>query len=374
MADVVLHIGAGKCGSSAIQTALTRNPALRKDNGSFLVYGVIDANGQLLRGAQLQPTTNIRGYCASEGPLHRFDEQRLVNISCQLADVKAETIVFSNESWLHQSKRLTAVLPYFGKPVRIVAYVRPPVSFLNSAWWQWGAWQDMRLEDWVKQRLRSTFWDIPLRSWTQNPHVCELIIRPLKEDIVGDFFALLGVTKNRPANVQINSGLPAPILRLFQKHSQLRKNSQIDFVLAKRLQSNGSAPWVLHRDAVRFILKKTKAHNHELLKLLAPDTAQEILEDARWWRASAFADRKVEASGPVEADATEIEKLCLDMALAIFRSEKEIHLRTQNSRKVPAPAPSSSGGRPTSSSKLGRRLSKSLMRFGSVRWLSRKWS
>jgi hypothetical protein len=63
--DVVLHIGGGKCGSSAIQTALTRQPVLSKEDGGRVGYGFIDNSGRLFHGAQINTVRNARGYHAS---------------------------------------------------------------------------------------------------------------------------------------------------------------------------------------------------------------------------------------------------------------------------------------------------------------------
>jgi len=46
--NVILHIGAGKCGSSALQTVLSQNPELGISRDGSVRYASIQSNGELL--------------------------------------------------------------------------------------------------------------------------------------------------------------------------------------------------------------------------------------------------------------------------------------------------------------------------------------
>jgi hypothetical protein len=326
--DVVLHIGAGKCGSSAIQTALTRQPVLRKEDGRRVGYGFIDNSGRLFHGAQLNTVRNARGYHASPSAVRidAFDDRQFAAIGRQLDKLRVDTLVLSNEDWLRQNRRLKRLLTHIGKTVRVIAYVRPPVSFLNAAWWQWGAWQDVNFDEWLTRKLSDSLWSIPLRAWRKDPHVSDISIRLLPDDVVGDFFTLLGVKLSTATSDNVNRGLPATILRLYQRNKQLRPTrhaSEIDFILARRVNYSGSAPWVLERDMVERIVAKTLPSNRELLTMLTPDLAESMRRDPRWWDAGAFADRRVESWEPQLPDIAELERLCVAMAEAIVRMERQ---------------------------------------------------
>jgi hypothetical protein len=232
----------------------------------------------------------------------------------------------SSENWLYQNKRLQMLLTQLGGGLRAIAYVRPQVGFLNAAWWQWGAWLNVNFDEWLSRKLLDSRWSIPLRAWRKDPHISNLSIRLLPDDVVDDFFLLLGIRKAAAARADVNKGLPATILRLYQRNRQLRPSrhaSETDFILSKRVNHPGSAPWVLDRDTVRRIIAKTSQSNHELLTMLSPDQAESMRRDPRWWDAEAFADRKVESWEPQVPETADLERLCVAMAETIVRMERQ---------------------------------------------------
>ena len=286
--------------------------------GEFSVYGV-----------RIHPAKSAVGYRASANArrIAAFDHTQFSALGRQLDAVEVDTLVLSSEGWLPQASLFERAFRIWQKPMRVIAYVRPQANYLNAAWWQWGAWEDVGLEAWLTQRLPASFWSVPLAEWRDTPFVEELSIRLLPEEVVGDFLAALGVTRHVPPSVRINTSLPAPILRLFQRNRKLRPTkyaAEIDFALARHVAYRGSAPWVLARKTVEDIIAKARPSNEQLLHMLRPDMAEKMRSDPRWWDADAFAGEKVEPWEPQPPKVEELERLSLAMAEAILRMDGEI--------------------------------------------------
>jgi hypothetical protein len=65
MSQVILHIGASKCGSSALQTMFTEHPVLERRDGTRVAYAAVDGQGSVRHGEKLRASNGIRGYCSS---------------------------------------------------------------------------------------------------------------------------------------------------------------------------------------------------------------------------------------------------------------------------------------------------------------------
>lgn len=330
-AQLLLHIGSNKCGSSALQTALSQHRQWTDRQGRTIAYAGLDENGTLLHGDALGAATarSLRGYTAAPHPQHlaRFTTARLRELSRQFAAVEADTLIVSHEAWRSHGPTLRDhLLPAFPVPITAVIYVRPQVSYLNAGWWQWGAWQDVPLAEWIHQRIPDIQWHESIVAFQETTGIEDVRIRLLPREIVGDFFELLDADPPQRASRPINSGLSPALLRLFQRHRRrLRPGphaSGIDFVLSRHLPQSVSSPWVLEQQMVQFIVEQSEESNRSLLRILDPEQAAIMQSDPRWWSASAFADKRVEPWNPQPPQADELDELCAQMARIILEFEQ----------------------------------------------------
>lgn len=133
---LVLHVGMGKTGSSAIQQSLELNRAeLEQQRARYLGmwFGSLDARFSGL----------IKQYDFFYSPPDKMREHGEHFLS-KLKEVNQqegiETFVMSNESFWEQAGRLYPFIESIrsGAEIRLVGYVRNPISWLPSAYAQWG--------------------------------------------------------------------------------------------------------------------------------------------------------------------------------------------------------------------------------------------
>lgn len=302
MARIILHVGAGKCGSSALQTLLTRQAALRDSDGTVWRYAVFDDRLALSVAPGLRADP-VRGYlsCASLANLRPHGPADLARLARALA--AAGPVVLSNEALLCMPDLAREFLTALGLPVTVLAYVRPQVDYVNSAWWQWGAWAcggDAHDRNrWITKRIRQAQYGDFLDRWQAIGVVERIVVRPLPRDIVTDFLDAFGF--ERPVGLathRTNPSLPGPVLRLLQAFPELRAahGPEIDFLLPALLPPEAAAPtpWVIDPALAEAIIDRSRPGNDRLLSRMTPDCAGAMREDRRWWSPEAFADRKPE--------------------------------------------------------------------------------
>lgn len=334
MTLAVLHIGAGKCGSSALQTTLSQNPVLGDESSSKTRYVAIRHDGPPLHGEALSRHASVApwGYVASvsAGLLAQLPESRIRELSDQLHQISgsADRILLSNEGWINECRifEQSGLLARLGLDAEVVAYVRPPVEWLNSAWWQWGAWSGIPIDKWLGNHLAKVRWHELISSWIDQAKVQKVTVRLLTSDVVSDFCDVVQVP--RLPGTSSNRGLPGTVLRLYQRHRELRASphdSAGDFVFAKYLGSlsDDPTPWVMGPYRIRRILEATQESNRRLLELLDDDSRTSMEGDGRWWDEAAYADKKKSSEGPVEPSVRQLEQIAVAALSSIRQLEDE---------------------------------------------------
>ncbi|QVL52134.1 MAG: hypothetical protein KFB97_11755 [Cyanobium sp. M30B3] len=199
---LIVHIGAGKTGTSSIQAALTENEQiLAKHKIRYL--GMVLENGQKTYSWQYP-----------EGSVDLFDldalrqQNEVFNVlSSELtADDGANVLVWSNE-WMfgrHDSfiPALTAIKG-LGYTVKIICYVREHGSWSRSAYEQWGinnkaySGRVKSYREYFKVRPIRFMADVSPWLVSFGPDV-GLRNFDCRDDIVGDFFSVLGINHACP--------------------------------------------------------------------------------------------------------------------------------------------------------------------------------
>lgn len=333
---LILHIGGAKCGSSALQTELSVTDWAAQN--SEFVYAALHPMHGIVQGdaMRVHAMAAQHGYAASPNadvllgiaPNQRramFDELRALA-------AESKRVVLSNEGWLQQANAFLnrGLLDEIGLPFDIFLVVRPQVEFLNSGWWQWGAWEDAPLVDWVRKMAQEVHWHRYLEKWIAHPNCREVKVRLMSKDIVGDFFAafaksrLIGGEGNK-----LNASLPGDILRLYQRHRHLRPGPHLpatDFVISRLGIGGAPTPWVIPPALAEEVIAASRADNERLLAILPEDEAARMLANPAWWSVEAFAGKTLQSPLPQEPDAAAIDGLCASLVEAVARYDQELRL------------------------------------------------
>ncbi len=197
-----LHIGAGKCGSSAIQQFVDVN-----------VDGLADV-GVLVPGGDL--TAEPKG-CGMhlryfEDGIERSDfasevERRLIDLRAAALDRGHHTVVISAENLINPKGFVDVLTPARDLfDVRIVAYVRRQDDFVISAWQQWQIKQRDDFWEYYATARGQVNWFRQLEPWRCAFDRSNMIVRRFSRDtmvdgdVVSDFCDVIGVD---PATQQV---------------------------------------------------------------------------------------------------------------------------------------------------------------------------
>ncbi|MCC5975471.1 MAG: hypothetical protein JJT81_15675 [Rubellimicrobium sp.] len=323
MTVLTLHVGAAKCGSSALQAGLTRSPLIASADGAAFTYTVVDHKGRVLKGNELVPDP-VYGYRATVDAVHlaEFGRRTHAEIRRDLSQVSGP--VLSNEGLLASAPLAARFLEQLDLPVEVIAYMRPQVDFVNSAWWQWGAWSGIEMREQLRRLIRLCDYNMHIGRWESIPQVRKITLRLLPSDILADFHACLGAPppRDRP---RVNASLPGAILRLAQRHPDLhrRLGPELDFVLARRMSFEGlsGTPWILSAAYVQRIIERHRAGNTALMARLDPDQAAAMAADPRWWDTAAYAGRTAKSAGPLNTPRDEMDRLAIRLIEALLDAE-----------------------------------------------------
>lgn len=323
MADLILHIGAGKCGSSALQSYLTANPIVKKGDAVCAEYIALNARLRTIyTGEGLRKRAGVYGYAVSSDAVDlKIDKFRILRDKLAASE---HDLIISNEGWVHRPEEVIAYLKRSGIKARVVMYVRPQPPVINSAWWQWGAWDGSSINDYVAHRERHARWGNVAKHWLRHEVIKSFEIRPVREDVVADFIAgVLGCDAPGKTS-RANQSLSAEYLRLFQAHDGLRHGPAIESALSKNVPMRSRTPWVLEPAMVAGIIQRAKASNRAMLDLMDADSRKHVESDAAWWEPEAYADKLVASADPVPLENAELQKMCADMVTAIYRLEQRL--------------------------------------------------
>lgn len=298
---VVLHVGAPKAGSSALQYDLTRDPRRPVPGrpGTWSEYVAIDAGGRLLRGDALDAFASLYAarYCASADleALTADGRERLADAVAALAALRADgTIpVLSYELWLHsRADRIHAFTRALAAPVHVVVYVRDPVSWLRSRYWQRRGRIDRSRADWIEEHVANCRWVEPVARWQAAPGVVRVDVRLADRPVPHDFASLLGFTPPRD-HVSHNPSVPGEMARYLERHALSPEIhvSEAKFAWSRWTGAADAArgfdppPATFDADDLRMIIERSSAASAALLASCDDDVRSRIVADARWWSA-----------------------------------------------------------------------------------------
>jgi hypothetical protein len=297
--ETIAHVGAPKCGSSALQSYLTHNPMLTNKTGDSIGYGSFGFHG-FTPPDKIKKLINyrIRGYeCSAEGQAIRGFSDSLKSQIKSAIEKYPTSLIFSCEDWTNtfvsnDSDILIDLLTAGNsRRLKVVMFVRPPVQWINSAWWQWGAWvKNLDFKLWLANAIDNCKWSKYLRKIQKLKNVSDLLVFPLRGDIIPQFFHSINCEVSYSENSTKNQSLPAEIINLFKHSPELRPgphDSAIDFVALRAIlgssHSYQKSPWILEKSHIEEILDKTYDSNIDILNLMSEEDKCFVLKSPTWW-------------------------------------------------------------------------------------------
>jgi len=129
-------------------------------------------------------------------------------------------LFLSCEGWLslfRTQSGIDRIMPLLSgggrREVRLAAFVRPPVKRINSAWWQWGAWENgANFDTWLESAIRACNWSSAFRN---IPEGVNLVVRPVIGDVVHQMADITACEIPSVSSLDSNKSSSAEFLSLF---------------------------------------------------------------------------------------------------------------------------------------------------------------
>jgi hypothetical protein len=213
---VIFHVGMGKTGSTTIQRSLATSSALLAAAKTHYLgqwMEIVHPDFDKFKGFQAFLRQAPDQMIASA-------ERLLARIAALHQETGAETFVISNEQYLENIPRLKEFFAVLAAKVQLqfIIFVRPPASWLPSAYIQWGVLhktnrgpvQPFGIK--ARQLMRQYGF---VAQWHAVPDT-SLSVRPFDEtlDVVQDFGQLIGIDlPATPTRQQVRSSASETLLR-----------------------------------------------------------------------------------------------------------------------------------------------------------------
>lgn len=291
----ILHLGAPKCGSSALQTALSLQPALVDGAGRRHVYLAppeTDPEAPVLTGRKLTVAAGrgSRGYVnwpAAPGVETRSAQGYWRHLDATLGKARASDTVpiMSNEGWIAQAAAFSQALPGRLEGMVAAAFVRPPVDWLNAAYWQWGVWSGISIDQWIAgagKRYRPGRW---LADWAALPGL-RLVVRPSGGDVVASFAEAFDL--DLVARSRANTAAPPALIGLMLRHRRFRPDPHmpaVEFIFGRWCrvaQTGADRLWAIRPHHLEQIAAATRADVDLLLTSVLSAEAEALSADPAW--------------------------------------------------------------------------------------------
>lgn len=279
---LVIHIGSGKCGSSAIQSFLAANAALLR------------ADGILIPGADLDLTSHQRGnqlrffnHGIGEEGFAESVTTRLAKLSRQMDECGCHTMILSAENLINPRgfhSLFTASQDRYD--IEIMAYVRRQDDLMVSAWQQWHLKSFPTFEAYARQTDGSLDWFARLEPWRAAHGTDALNVRVfsrqqlLDGDVVADFAHQAGLEIDRYQRVpDANRSLHERFNRVANTYRDVLFESAhdhgfytfIEELLGERAYKDYRGSAMLTLDQRRDIYGRYGEANEQLRSLYFPD-------------------------------------------------------------------------------------------------------
>lgn len=290
--QLILHVGAPKCGSSALQSALSMTPDLVNQEGRRLRYTAWRQVGrvgpvQYGRNVTIMAQLSAYGYACwpnvavddTQAAMFRaLDRVRLGGLR------KGHVPIASNEGWISRAGTFAPVLERWGyPPVEVVAFLRPVVEWQNSAFWQWGFWNVPSLDTWLSRGSLSYRFGLDLEAWAGIPNV-RVRFGWAQPDAVAQFAKWQGV-ELKPAQERNVSSSP-PLIGVLRRNRRLRPSgheARTEFVVQRWCPPvPGRRLWAILARHVHQMRPVSRENLAALRRIASDREMQAVCDDPRW--------------------------------------------------------------------------------------------
>ena len=301
-----IHIGLDKCGSSTLQRFFSENAHFHNSQNKSLEYKCLTKNG-VLNGNQIKIKSReqTRGYLSSVGlnTLQKFSKKDFNDFKLKNND--DIDLIYSCEGWYRALKEgdlfldlCTSLEGSIKRELFFIIFLRSPVLWINSAWWQWGAWENNTLDDfesWLETNTLNCCWYKYFSKFKKLPNKYKLIIKPLTKNLISDVQNILNINRSYKSPNIVNKSLPIEVLKFYIENPIFRPSgheNKFDYVFSNLISKSNiesyEVPWILSDEHVRFIINNTRKSSNKLLKLMELEDQKYILNDPSWWDADYY--------------------------------------------------------------------------------------
>lgn len=281
MKRLILHIGHSKCASSTLQGYLSTFPVLRLDGdgGGVLRYVAAGPDGDILHGEALSMSAagSAYGYAVTDTALLADTAAfRRCLAAIRAISSPQDIVVLSCENWGHfgsVTDEVIATLDSVEVPVDVFMLVRPPVEWVNAAWWQWAAWTDEDPQS-VVDRLVTIDLRKAFEAWRSLGRIERAVLRDVSQGPVKMFLDFAGASMAAPVweqrlNVASDFDLLRHLLRNRERYGRTVIDPSVEFQLNAVLSgARRPLPFVLSRGAARQMVERGLADNISLLAMI----------------------------------------------------------------------------------------------------------
>ena len=229
--EIILHIGAGKTGTSSIQNFLGLNREIFLQNDIYIPSDNLSLNGQV-SGQHVWYFAKLRNYSVQDAKIKL--EADIKNI---LENRKEKTIILSAENLSDPFKwhELFSTIKE-NVNLKILFYVRRQDEYLLSAWQQWYVKQEDDFWSWITRKCGILAdWSIILKDWLKVIDKDNIKVKiydrkfMLNGDVIADFVTAIGLpyakinfkSLEKQANTSFNLG----VLKLVEDNNNLFNNA-----------------------------------------------------------------------------------------------------------------------------------------------------
>lgn len=282
-AELILHIGGSKCGSSAIQAWLAQNATALEQRGVGVPGISLDFDSQVT-GEQIWAFENA---AMQEGGLNALPGR--LSALLEAADARGlSSIILSAENMCNHAALAPVLAGVAGdRPVRVVMYVRRQDDFLISSWQQWHLKLYESLDAFLVDKVgKAGCWMSMLEPWAQAFGDDAMRVRPFTRehlaggDVVSDFCATLDLDAQglAPLTTAANPSFDEALGRLahgvrdvFDGQHDNRYYEVMVRLLGKAALKSQSGSSLLDLDTRRRIVNRYAEENAALKARFLPD-------------------------------------------------------------------------------------------------------
>lgn len=309
---LVIHPGFGKCASSSLQATLSLSPVYNLDSKRRFHYLCLGKDS-ILSGEHITKRARASAFdyasSVNASVLSKNSEKLNHLLEAVLEEYPSEDLlILSCEGWCQEPAQLNClpVLQSLAEECVFISLVRAPVSWINSAFWQWGAWSNVSQETWInKAGLRGANWFQSLMEIADVfPHAQHKVI-PLTRgtDVIEAFFAAIGMQHKffkKLRKISNNTSLPLEILHLYLRFPELRPDphsSAIDFKIGRLLSDKtltllNRKPWAITHAQVSILIDLLSQSVDNLAdRFLNKESTNLLKADEEWLSAKAYLKR-----------------------------------------------------------------------------------